>query len=75
MGEGHKYDTDEFFAVHYQHLDKSWLKSWLEDLNEMVGLLKQRFSGNAHMHLPWSGGIPQDTEWSVKQKKKKRTQI
>lgn len=63
---GERQDTDEFLAVRFPHLSKSWL----DEINEMVGVLKQYFSGNAQMHVPWSGGLPQQTEWLVKGLKK-----
>lgn len=65
--------TGEFEAIlkdRYPHLDHHWLKPWLDDLNETIGWLKQKFSGNARMCVPWSGGIPQPAEWTFKQASK-----
>jgi hypothetical protein len=64
--------TGEFKAIlsrRYPNLDQSWIKSWLDDLNETIGWLKERFSGNGHMYIFWRGGVPQEPEWTVKSEK------
>ena|SRR5579863_3111446 len=59
-------DTDEFLAVRYPHIDKSWL----DEINTMLGQLKAWCSGDARMSVPFSGGIPQFTEWTIKSNRK-----
>lgn len=65
---GEKQNTDEFLAVRFPHLSKSWL----DEINDMVGWLKQKFSGNGELCVPWSGGIPQPGRWTINTKSAKK---
>lgn len=68
MGKYDNMDTDKIVAVRFQHLNTTWL----DEVNEMVGWLKQKFSGNGRMSVPWSHGSPLETEWTLKPDKKKK---
>lgn len=63
--------TDEFLAIRFPNLDKTWL----DEINEMVGWLKQKFKGNGELYVPWSGGIPQISTWSIKSSRKKKPRM
>lgn len=66
-------DTGAFLKVldgRYEHLDSTWLKTFLTELNESVGRLKQGFQGNAIMQILWRGGKPGKIDWLVKVKNK-----
>lgn len=55
--------TDEFLAVKFPHLRKSWL----ERINRKLGLLWQENGGNAEMHVRWRKCHPDWTEWSIRE--------
>jgi hypothetical protein len=74
MGDIDTVDTGEFKAIlerRYPNLDQGWLKTWLDELNDSIGWLKERFSGTGHMYIFWRGGTPQEPEWTVKSEKHK----
>lgn len=59
-------DTGAFLRARYEHLDSSWVKTFLKEINENVGRFKQGFQGNAIMQVLWRGGKPGKTDWLVK---------
>lgn len=62
MGKSGDQSTDEFLAIRFPHLRKTWL----DEINDAIGWLKQNFKGNATMQIPWNGGIPGEVHWFVK---------
>ncbi len=58
-------DSEKLVALRWPHLKKSWL----DEVNEAVGWLKTRFSGNAKMLVPLSGGQMQRPEWLIQAKR------
>ncbi len=63
MSEGKdkkKTETDEFLAVHFPGIRKSWLKRVSEKLTSLV----QENGGNAEMHVRFNRGRIQWTDWS-----------
>jgi hypothetical protein len=60
--------TDEFLAIKFPNLERGWL----EMVNDTVGFLKQRCSGNGKMQTLWNGGTDSGTEWTFKPPKRPR---
>lgn len=61
-------DTGAFVALKFPNLEVSWL----DRVNEMVGLLKKHFSGQGRICTVWHGGREESTELTVKTDKKTR---
>lgn len=62
-------DTGAFLKAldnRYENLDSGWVKTFLKELNERVGWIKQNLSGNVILQVPWRGGKPGGTNWLVK---------
>ena len=53
-------DTDEFLAVRFPNVPKSFLAG----LNKRLAWLKVLNGGHAEMKVRWSGGKPQWTDWT-----------
>lgn len=51
--------TDEFLAIKFPGIKKSWLQRICSKLN----VLKQENGGNVEMHVRWKQGVPQWTDW------------
>lgn len=56
-------NTDEFLAIKFPNLRKSWLTR----LNQKLGWLKKKNSGNAEMRVHWAGGRDLYTEWTYRE--------
>ncbi len=56
-------NTDEFLAVRFPHVHKSWL----ERVNQMLARLFQENGGYAEMHTKFQGTQPVWTEWQIRE--------
>lgn len=60
--------TDEFLAARFPHVERNWL----EMVNDTLGFLKQKSSGNGEMQTMWNGGVDAGTKWTFKPPKRPR---
>ena len=59
-------EIEAVFHRRYPNLEPGWLTKTLKELNKSAGWLRQRYSGNGLLSIPWLGGKPQQPEWTVK---------
>jgi len=59
VGKNENQSTDEFLAIRFPLIRKSWL----ERISRKLGLLKQENGGHAEMRVQWKHGTVHWTEW------------
>jgi hypothetical protein len=59
-GKDKKTETGEWLALHFPGVPKSWLRR----VSEKLALLIKENGGNAEMHVRFSRGRVQWTDWS-----------